>query len=47
MSYLLQPSNKVSVGLFIAGIKQHRDAWAVVTMMNVVDLAEASVFLSR
>lgn len=39
--YKLQPTNKFSVEQFIAGIKQHRDVWAVVSTMGVVDFAEA------
>ena len=41
MFYKLQPNNKVSVEQFIAGIKPHRDVWAVVATMGIVDFAEA------
>ena len=37
----LRPSNKVSVEQFISGIKQHRDVWAVVSTMGIVDFADA------
>lgn len=41
MFYKLHPTNKVNVEQFIAGIKQHKDVWAVVSTMGVVDFAEA------
>jgi hypothetical protein len=41
MFHKLHPSNKVSVEQFIAGIKQHRDVWAVVSTMGIVDFADA------
>ena len=41
MFYKLHPSNKVNVEQFIAGIKQHKDVWAVVSTMGIVDFAEA------
>jgi hypothetical protein len=40
MFHKLRPSNKVSVEQFIAGIKQHRDVWAVVSTMGIVDFAD-------
>jgi len=41
MFYKLHPTNKVSVEQFIAGIKQHKDVWAVVSTLGIVDFAEA------
>ena len=41
MFHKLRPSNKVSVEQFVAGIKQHRDVWAVVSTMGIVDFADA------
>lgn len=41
MFYKLHPTNKVNVEQFIAGIKQHKDVWSVVSTMGVVDFAEA------
>ena len=41
MFYKLHPTNKVTVEQFIAGIKQHKDVWAVVSTMGVVDFADA------
>jgi hypothetical protein len=41
MFYKLHPNNKVNVEQFIAGIKQHKDVWSVVSTMGVVDFAEA------
>lgn len=41
MFYKLHPNNKVSVEHFIAGIKQHKDVWSVVSTMGIVDFADA------
>ncbi len=41
MFHKLHPSNKVSVEQFVVGIKQHRDVWAVVSTMGIVDFADA------
>lgn len=41
MFYKLHPNNKVNVEQFIAGIKQHKDVWAVVSNMGIVDFADA------
>jgi hypothetical protein len=41
MFYKLHPTNKISVEQFIADIKQHRDVWAVVSTLGIVDFAEA------
>lgn len=41
MFYKLHPSNNISVEQFIADIKQHRDVWAIVSTMGIVDFADA------
>ena len=43
MFYKLHPTNKINVEQFIAVIKQHRDVWAVVSTMGIVDFADAIV----
>ena len=40
MFYKLHPNNKVNVEQFIAGIKQHKDVWAAVSEMGILDFAE-------
>ena len=39
----LHPTNKVSVEEFVSGLKQHKDVWAAVSTMGVLDFAEALV----
>lgn len=41
MFYKLRPTNKVGVEQFIADLKEHRDVWAVVSTMGIVDFAGA------
>lgn len=41
--YKLHPTNKMSVEQFFADLKQHRDVWAVVSTMGIVDFAGAIV----
>jgi len=41
MFYKLHPNNKMNVEQFIAGIKQHKDVWSVVSTMGIVDFADA------
>lgn len=43
MFFKLHPTNKVSVEEFISGLKQHKDVWAAVSTMGVLDFAEALV----
>ena len=41
MFHKLHPNNKVNVEQFIAGIKQHKDVWSVVSSMGIVEFAES------
>ena len=41
MFYKLHPSNNISVEQFITDVKQHRDVWAIVSTMGIVDFADA------
>lgn len=43
MFYKLRPTNQVSAAEFLAGIQQHRDVWAVVATLGIVEFAEAIV----
>jgi hypothetical protein len=36
----LQPTNKISVEQFLQGLKQHKEVWAVVATMGIVDFAD-------
>lgn len=37
----LRPSNRVTVEQFLEGLRQHRDVWAVVSTMGVLDFASS------
>ncbi len=41
MFHKLHPTNRLNVEQFIAGIKQHKDVWSVVSSMGIVDFAES------
>lgn len=43
MVYKLHPTNLIKVEQLLAEIKQHRDVWAVVATMGIVDFAAAIV----